>query len=180
MERESYVEGLLQLIPLGSSSPSVERGQIYGSLLPPLTVLQTNKTGTRVQTHLLLLYFIFQFPLWHLAKMNRHLILQLLQQWFIEENYALTNNNNQLLVRILECTAQVAQLRRQVQELQNELHDSNRLVDSHVDLNFQMQERIEYLERFIIRLRDFPRPMTQRQARRQLFPDSDSSSTDTE
>lgn len=179
MERESYVEGLLQLIPLGSSSPSVERGQIYGSPLSHKRSFKNIKR-TRVQNNFISLYFIIQFPLWHIATMNRHLILELLQQWFIEENFALTNNNNDLLVRILQCTAQIAQLRVQVQELQNELHDANRLVDSHVDLNFQMQERIEYLERFIIRLRDFPRPMSMRQARRQLFPDSDSSSTDTE
>lgn len=107
---------------------------------------------------------------------NRHLVLALMRSWFTEENLALTRNNNDLVTKFLEINFRLVTALRRVQELENELEDTQNILNTHVDVNFQMQERIDYLENFIIRLRDFPRPLTHNQARRELFPDSDTES----
>jgi hypothetical protein len=109
--------------------------------------------------------------------MNNYLIIELLREWFVEENFALNSNNQDLVLALVAARSQLYTLRRELNEALADLQAANSIVNTHVDMNFQLQERIEYLENFIIRLRDFPRPMSAAQARRQLFTDS---STDSE
>lgn len=111
---------------------------------------------------------------------SNHLIIELLHEWFIEENYALTNNNNNLLLTLLAIRGERDTLRRQLADQANEIEELNRIMETHVQLNLQLQERIDYLELFIIRLRDFPTPITARQARRQLSFSDVSSDTESE
>lgn len=89
---------------------------------------------------------------------NLALVADLMDHWFREENYALTKR-----VQMLEQTLRgyrVANelLTTRVTELAAELHDQRHLTNTHVDLNFQMQERIDYLELLMLRT---PRPMTE-------------------
>jgi hypothetical protein len=89
---------------------------------------------------------------------NIYLVAELMDDWLREENYALTNK-----VQLYEETIRTYRiantlLTTRIQEMAETLHDQERITETHVDLNFRMQERIDYLELLLLRT---PRPMTE-------------------
>lgn len=82
---------------------------------------------------------------------NLALVAELMDHWFREENYALTKRI-ELQDEALR-TFRVANtlLTQRCQELAETLRDQQEITDVHVDLNFRMQERIDYLELLLLR-----------------------------
>lgn len=89
---------------------------------------------------------------------NVALVAELMDHWFREENYALTKRVEHLeaIVRSYRVANQL--LTDRVRDLGHELDDQRHITETHVDLNFRMQERIDYLELLLLRT---PRPMTE-------------------
>lgn len=82
---------------------------------------------------------------------NIHLVATLMDSWLREENYALTLRVQALEESLRGHRVANTLLTSRVSDLAAELHDQRRLTETHVDLNFQMQERIDYLELLLLR-----------------------------
>ena len=107
---------------------------------------------------------------------NLHLVAELMDLWVREENYALTARLSELTLKYQRMQVARQLLADDNFHLRQELEDAQHIINTHVDLNFQLQERIQYLESFVMRLRDFPVPP--RRVRRRLSQDFLSSTSE--
>lgn len=82
---------------------------------------------------------------------NLALVAELMDHWFREENYALTSRV--LALEELLQTFRVANtlLTHRCQALSEDLQDQRDITHTHVDLNFSLQQRIDYLELLLLR-----------------------------
>lgn len=82
---------------------------------------------------------------------NLRLVAELMDNWLREENYALTARIQTLENLVATFRVANTMLTQRCQQLSDELHDQRDITDTHVDLNFRLQERIDYLELLLLR-----------------------------
>jgi hypothetical protein len=109
-----------------------------------------------------------------MSKPNLWQVAKLMDDWFLEENYILSKRVDDLTRQLRAAIVSRDLLTQRLQTFEVELADTENILNTHVDLNFQLQERVQYLEDVIMRNGHFARPMTVREARRALSFSSDS------
>ena len=83
---------------------------------------------------------------------NLHLVAELMDHWFREENYALTHRVQSLESVLASYRVANRLLTDRCTRLSDELEDQRDITNTHVDLNFRLQERIDYLELLLLRV----------------------------
>lgn len=127
---------------LGSFAP-VERGRVTHSTL---FLERSHPLSPPIKKGHTTLYFTFRFTM-----SNIHLVAELMDTWLREENYALTARISMLEESLRAYRTANSMLTDRCNELRDTLEDQMSVTNTHVDLNFQMQERIEYLELLLAR-----------------------------
>ena len=82
---------------------------------------------------------------------NLALVAELMDHWLREENQILTHRVRLLENSVLSYRVANTLLTERATQLSTNLEDQQDITNIHVDLNFRLQERIDYLELLLLR-----------------------------
>lgn len=91
-----------------------------------------------------------------------YVVAELMDEFTRAENTAYAERLSQFDLRYRELENRFLYASQTITRLRRQLRDSERALQTQVDLNEALEERTHYLEQFIISLRDFPQARTVR------------------